>query len=467
MRDGTNATRGSHRFGSLRVRLTLAVALLSGLGLTLAAVLLVRAVEGTVLRAIEDASQVELEGVRVKIESGVPADSLHFAPPPGRFIRFLRDGGPERGVAIVGPGPFEMPFPPPDWAVTKMKMVSPAEGPITAAMMTSLEDVRRSTSSLVHVLLVGVPVLVLLLTAAAWVLIGRALRPVRSMTERAATIADASTTDRLEVAESRDEIGTLGVALNGMLDRLAQGARRQREFVSDASHELRSPVAAIRALLEVAIAHPEVLKQQAILRGALDETGRLEGLVADLLALARLDERPAALDEEVDIDDVVLEEAARSASPGVDAQGVRPAKVRGDRRAIAHLTRNLLDNASRHARSSVSVSTSEVDGEVVIRVDDDGPGIPAVDRDRVFERFTRLASSRSRDTGGAGLGLSLVRRIAVQHGGSVVASAAPSGGARIEVRLPALDTNDRDVGAASVLAFDPERRRAEADANGG
>ncbi|WP_437967958.1 HAMP domain-containing sensor histidine kinase [Sorangium sp. So ce260] len=447
------------RAGSLRVRLTVAVAVLSGAGLTLGGALLVHAVEATVLRAVEDANRAELEDLRAQIELGVPVDVLKIEAPPPRFIRVFRQDGteviretaaqfpptPAFGFGLaptdppalpdIPPGP---PRPVPPWSVVEMPIVSPADGPLTAMAMSPLDDVLRSTRTLTQVLAVGIPALVILLTAAAWVLIGRTLRPVRAMTLRAAGIADATTGERLAVPPTFDEVAELGRTLNGMLDRLADGARRQREFVSDASHELRSPIAAVRASLEVALVHPDRADASAVQRGALAEILRLEALVADLLALARLDEQRAPPHDEIDLDDVVLEEAARARAAPVDTRGVRAAKVRGDRRGLEHLVRNLLDNAARYAASRVIVTTEIDDREVVLRVDDDGPGIPEQDRARVFERFTRVASSRSRDAGGAGIGLALVQRITDQHGGAVRAGRSPQGGARLEVRLPAL-----------------------------
>lgn len=473
------------RGGSLRVRLTVAVAVLSGAGLAMGGALLVRAVEATVLRAVEEANRAELEGIRAQIEHGVPVDELQISAPPPRFIRILRPDGSEVvrrsleapppppfgfGVAPLDPpgwsgqsphdaaesqsgdrhdGPHPAPAPPvppppgralraPPWSVVELPVVSPAEGQLTAVAMTPLHDVLRATEMLTRVLAVGIPALVLLLTAAAWALIGRTLRPVRDMTLRAAGIADATTGERLAVPPTFDEVAELGRTLNGMLDRLADGARRQREFVSDASHELRSPIAAVRASLEVALAHPDRADPSTVQRGVLAEILRLEALVADLLALARLDEQRAPPHDEIDLDDVVLEEAARARAVPVDTRGVTAAKVRGDRRGLEHLVRNLLDNAARYAASRVIVTAELDDDEVILRVDDDGPGIPEQDRARVFERFTRVESSRSRDAGGAGLGLALVRRIADQHGGSVRAGRSPQGGARLEVRLPAL-----------------------------
>jgi len=456
----SRAGRALARIGTLRVRLTIAVAILSAAGLTAGSAMVVRAVETTVVRAIEEQSRDDLHVIGGEVARGVPLTEIRTSA-PGRRVSFLRSDGSRVDTQWFGPAPEPpeplrslpppppLPFPGPGvpfghgvrgWSVVEMPLMSPREGPVHAFALSPLADVLRSTETLQRVLAVGVPVLVSLLALAAWLLIGRALRPVRVMTHGAAGIADATAPDRLAEPAARDELGELARTLNRMLDRLAEAAQRQREFVSDASHELRSPIAATRTLIEVALAHPDRADPAATLRGVLAETTRLEVLVADLLALARLDERQALPHEELDLDDLVLAEAARSRAVPVDTRGVTALKVRGEPKSLAHLVRNLLDNAARHAASRVEISTLIDDGAPVLIVDDDGPGIPEAERARVFERFTRLSSSRSRDDGGAGLGLALVARVAEQHGGGVRADRSPAGGARLEVRFPREDS---------------------------
>ena len=210
--------------------------------------------------------------------------------------------------------------------------------------------------------------------------------------------------------------------MNAMLDRLEGAADRQRQFVSDASHELRSPLTVIRTKVEVAGLNPESADWSDVSDTVLGEVGRLDDMVGDLLALARLDETDGvlAVRDEVDLDEVVLAETARlrALDVVVDDSGVSAARVLGDRAALARLVRNLVDNAARHARSRVAVSVAMEDGEAIVRVDDDGPGVPVADRERVFERFTRIDEGRTRGAGGAGLGLALVRAVAVAHGGT-------------------------------------------------
>lgn len=432
------------RMGSVRVRLTLAVAILSSTGLAAGGALLVRAVETTVIRAIDEQSLAELKVVRRQIEDGTPVGSVRVSGLE-RTVTFVRpDGSKVQNPWPASPGAATTPSKAsaprfdakdPSRSVVKLPMVSPAEGPLNAIAVSPLDNVRSSTQTLQKILNLGIPVLVVLLTIATWVLVGRALRPVQIMTHHAARISDARAMNRLTVPSTFDEVAELARTLNGMLDRMTKGALRQREFVSDASHELRSPITAIRALLEVALTHPERMEPPAVLRSVLAETTRLESLVADLLALARLDEGYAGPREEIDLDDIVFEDAARTRAVAIDTHGVTGIKVWGERKSLSHLVRNLHDNAARHAAARVVVSTRSDASSSVLLVDDDGPGIAETDRARVFERFTRLSSSRSRDTGGAGLGLAVVQRIAEQHGATVRIDRSPQGGARLEVRF--------------------------------
>ncbi|MGH8991537.1 MAG: sensor histidine kinase, partial [Acidimicrobiia bacterium] len=235
----------------------------------------------------------------------------------------------------------------------------------------------------------------------------------------------------------------LAATMNAMLDRLESATERQRRFVGDASHELRSPLAALRADLEVALAggdgHAGEWAHTA--RRLLGDVQRQEALVQDLLFLARADEdptsrRPYTL---VDLDDVVLAEVERTrlgAAVSVDTSAVSGAPVRGQVEDLARVVRNLLENAVRYARSRVAVSLGVEDGVAVLTVDDDGPGIPPAERERVFERFARLDSARSRQLGGTGLGLAIARQVVVDHQGSITVEDWP-GGARMVVRLPA------------------------------
>jgi signal transduction histidine kinase len=212
-----------------------------------------------------------------------------------------------------------------------------------------------------------------------------------------------------------------------MLDRLERAYARQRQFVADASHELRSPIAALRQYSEVALAHPERVEDLAAVTHA--ETLRMQALVDDLLLLARTDERRPA-GRPVDLDELVLAEDPAAA--------VTPVQIRADPAALQRALHNLAENAGRYAKSRVAWRLSEVDGMAVVTVDDDGPGIAAADRERVFHRFVRLDSARSRSAGGSGLGLAIVAEVVAAHHGTVEISDSPLGGARFTVRLPLL-----------------------------
>jgi signal transduction histidine kinase len=224
-----------------------------------------------------------------------------------------------------------------------------------------------------------------------------------------------------------------------MLDRLQAASERQRKFVADASHELQSPIAALRAQLEVAIAQPATTDWAATSSDLLAESRQMERLVRDLLFLARSDgEESVRRIEPVDLDDIVLEEATRlrsTAQVGVDASGVSAAPLSGNRDELTRLVRNLLENAEHHAESRVRIRLTAEGREIILMVEDDGPGVPPAERERIFQRFTRLDEARSRHNGGTGLGLAIVKEIAERHGGTVcVENADP--GARFAVRLP-------------------------------
>jgi signal transduction histidine kinase len=305
----------------------------------------------------------------------------------------------------------------------------------------SLDQALGTIAGLQTALWIGIPVLVALVGLLAWVLVGRALRPVERIRAEVDEISHGTLHRRVPVPATDDELARLAGTMNDMLDRLDDAASRQRRFVSDAAHELRSPLACIRTTVEVAAADPSPARWDGVAGTLVDESDRLGRLIDDLLALALLDERSAtAGDEEVDLDDLVRTEARRHRAAGqaVELARVAPTKVRGDSRMLDRAIGNLIDNAVRHARSRVQVGLEVRDDgrTAVVTVDDDGPGIPVDDRERVFERFARLDEGRARDAGGSGLGLAVVRAVAERQRGTAVAGIGPLGGARLEVRLP-------------------------------
>lgn len=298
--------------------------------------------------------------------------------------------------------------------------------------------VGRTVAQLSGALIVGLPLAVLVLGGIGWLVLGRALQPVEALRRQAAEITATGLHRRLEVPPARDELARLAQTLNDMLARLEQSTARQRQFVADAAHELRSPIAALLAQLEVAIQHPGSTDWSAAVPALLTDTTRVSRLVDDLLRLARLDARPRLGRQPVDLDDLVFAEVRRVRNRTdlrIDETAVSAARVDGDPDALARVVANLLDNAFKHAESEVRISLGTAAGTAELVVADDGPGIPEPDRERIFERFTRLDDARSRDAGGFGLGLAIVRDVVRIQGGEVrVDDNMP--GARFTVTLP-------------------------------
>jgi signal transduction histidine kinase len=310
---------------------------------------------------------------------------------------------------------------------------------IAAISYASASD---SLATLAKALVIGTPLLFGLLALAIWLVTGYTLRPIAELRRGAAEVTETGVPRDLPVPPARDEVRSLAVTLNDMLARLADAQQRQRDLVSDTAHELRSPIASIRAQLEVALDHPDGLDWPETARDVHADTLRLARLTEDLLLLARLDGQPLHR-RPTDLSAVCGSVAARytAARVPVRADAATPCVVAGDPDALSRLLVNLLDNAVRHAASQVCVSVRGDDGWAVLVVSDDGPGIPAEDIERVFGRFSRLDNARNR-TGeeGAGLGLAIVRSTAEAHGGSVSLSDAEPG-LRAVVRLPlAADT---------------------------
>lgn len=316
-----------------------------------------------------------------------------------------------------------------------------ANGPIQVLLGRTLEPVAEATALVGGLLAIGLPIMLAVVWITTWQVVGRALAPVERMRREVDAISAAQLHRRLAVPGTDDEIARLTRTMNGMLDRLEAAQARQRQFVADTSHELRSPIASIRQQAEVAEAHPDRAEIGPLAASVLADALRLQALVDDLLLLARADERTLALRaEEVDLDDLVFDAAARRRTATglrLDVSGVTAVRVIGDQKALRRVIDNLLDNAVRHARSAVAITLGGAGGNAVLRVDDDGPGIPERDRERVFARFVRLDEARSRGEGGVGLGLAIVAELVRAHAGSVRALDGRLGGVCLEVILPA------------------------------
>lgn len=343
-------------------------------------------------------------------------------PQPGRVAE--GDADYSTGTATVDGRTAEYRF-----AALKVTMPAGA-GEVTVQAGAELATARDAVSSVSRTMLIGLPLLLAVVALVTWMVTRRALAPVEAIrTELAGITAARDLRRRVPVPESRDEVARLARTTNDTLTALETSVAQQRGFVADASHELRSPIASLRTQLEVAAAHPELLELDELIA----DTVRLQHLAADLLLLARLDAGDHPDPERIQVTDLVRD-AIDGRTARLDLTG-EPV-VLGNKTRLARILGNLLDNAERHTRQEIRVVVSSADGQAVIKVQDDGPGVPEADRERIFERFVRLDDARSRDEGGAGLGLAIARDLAQAHGGTLTVATSPSGGASFDLHLP-------------------------------
>ncbi len=321
--------------------------------------------------------------------------------------------------------------------------VTLSSGPGWIYVATSLAQTAAAIRSLILLVSTGLPLIVLVVAWTVWRAVGQVLKPVDAIRQRASTIGAENLSQRVPVPATGDEIARLAVTMNEMLHRLDAAATRQSRFVGDASHELKSPLTALRAQVEVALAHPDPEGPAPVLTTVRDQATRMSVLIDDLLFLAKSTEVAAPLDTLVDLDELVLQEAHRVRELGstvVEIVSISAARVVGSHRDLARMLRNLGDNAHDHARSRIAFSLATDGGEATITVADDGPGIPVESRERVFERFWRLDDSRARNStgGGSGLGLAIARQIADGHHGSLTIEDPHPGDSGIVfvIRLP-------------------------------
>jgi signal transduction histidine kinase len=376
----------------LRIRTTLAATAVVGITLVVAALALVAFVGRSLTNQVHEAAVARAQEVVELVAAGRPLPVT--ADLQEESIQVLASGQPVQPSTIEGAS-----------LMVTRHTVTPQGAERTVVVERGLDDMQDARSAVARALRIGVPAVLLVVALVTWWIAGVTLGPVRAAHER------------------------------------------QRRFVSDAAHELRSPVASMRQHAEVAVAHPETTDVRELATTVTSESVRLQAVVEDLLLLARLDEGALRLDhDEVDLDDVVLGEARRLRNGGaiaIETSAVGAGRVRGDAHYLERLVGNLGDNATHHARGRVAFALTEQDGHVTLAVDDDGPGIPESQRSRVFERFVRLDEARDRASGGTGLGLAIVREIARAHGGDIVLATSALGGLRAEVTLP---TSGQNVG---------------------
>ncbi|MGA5469029.1 sensor histidine kinase [Streptomyces arboris] len=380
--------------------------------------------------------------------SPVPSASVGATPSPGDDDD---DGDDDDGGDSVRPARGEVSSDDPDFSdgtatvdgkqadyrFAAVEATTPAGLTLTVHAGAPLAAEQEAVNTVRGAMLTGLPLLLAVVAGVTWLVTRRALRPVEGIRrEMAAITASEDLARRVPEPDSRDEIARLARTTNETLTVLEASVERQRRFVADASHELRSPIASLRTQLEVAEAHPELLD----LPGAVADTVRLQVLAADLLLLARLDagEKPGAARLEVGA--LVREEVSQRTGDRipvtVEVAEDAAYEVNGSRGQLVRVIGNLLDNAQRHAGSRITVQVAADGSGVRVEVRDDGAGVPEDERERIFERFVRLDDARSRDDGGAGLGLAIARDVATRHGGTLTVHRAPEGGAAFRLWLP-------------------------------
>lgn len=438
---------GWWRRRGVRARVVLAAAVLTGVALVVAAVAVVAVFSAGLQHDLDGLTADEVATLRPLVaEARIPA----VLPVPAGSTLLAQVLGADQTVQAASPGASSVqPLVGPDQLTrtgahtvasdsytgaplrVRTATVATSGGPVRVVVAAPLTDVRRALSSLRLVLLVVVPLLLVGATASVWWLTGAALAPVERLRSAAAAVADdPMNAGVLPVPPGTDGVARLAGTLAELLVALRSRVVREQAFVADAAHELRSPVASLRVQLDVAAAHPETIDTPALLVDLSADVDRLAALTDMLLTLARAD---AGAGPRLPIDLAALAGA-----------GGPPVLVAGDADALRRVTQNLLANARKHA-GVVQVTVTSDAGWAVLDVDDDGPGIAAADRDRVFDRWVRLDAARATDDGGAGLGLALVRATVRAHGGTVEVADSPLGGARLRVRLPLLAQARRPV----------------------
>jgi signal transduction histidine kinase len=444
------------RLASVRLRVAVAAVLVVAVALAFGSVILVQLQRASLTRDLETSARLRAHD----IAAAISRDTLEVPIPVPRGETTLAQVVNESGAIVASsknveddprfsrivPGASGT-------AITTVSNYREAEHPLRVVarrvrahgqtyivyVAASLSAVSNSTDSLARLLLIGLPFLALLAGVLAWIVVSRALQPVEAIRREVETIGAHDLQQRVPEPPIEDEIGRLAHTMNAMLERLERATERQRRFVADASHELRSPLTGIRTELEVNLAYPDHVDWTDVGREILDDTIRLQRLVDDLLLLASAD--ASALDDDrrepLDLDEIVLAEARRArnrTNKQIDTRAVSGAQVTGNPDQLTRVVQNLLDNAARYAASTITVTLSESGSHAVLSVADDGPGVAPDERERIFERFARDDAGRSRGAGGTGLGLAISREVVAAHGGAIELEPGP--GARFTVRLP-------------------------------
>lgn len=440
------------RLGTVRVRTTLIATAAVAVALIAGSYVLISLLSSQLTDTVRLNAQSRADELATALTESAPT-ALSLPDDDDRLVqvvdsqgRVIRASSADLGttpLSDVAPGESEtihVPFDDEGYLAVATQAQS-AHGVYAVVVAYTLDRVDESRRALTRLLGIGLPILLLVLAATTWQVVGRALAPVEAIRAEVDEVSATELHRRVPQPPGDDEVARLAATMNRMLARLEAARLRQQQFVSDASHELRSPMASIRAHAEVAMAHPDRGTTAELAETVLAESMRVQQLVENLLVLARADEQSAApVHVAVDLDDLVFGEAQRlraTSSVVLDTTCVSAGRVVGDAALLRSLVGNLLGNAVRHARSRIDVLLQETGESVLFRVDDDGAGVPSQSREVVFARFSRLDDARTPgDAGGAGLGLAIVAEVVAGHGGTVTMSESSNGGARLDVRLP-------------------------------
>ncbi|GAB3806656.1 ATP-binding protein [Humibacter antri] len=447
----------------IRARVAAAAITVVALTLVSGAVVLVLVLHGSLVAGVDDSLLARAENVAAQAHTRI-AHTIATPPRQASLVQVIDNHGTVVAATanIEGEDPV-LRSPPDDRRTTFMTLTdSPLDtggefrvlalpatvngSPGWVYTATSLSQVDAATNNLITLFAIGLPIVLIIVGFTVWGAVSLAIRPVERIRRQAAEIGASDLSKRLHIPASRDEISRLAATMNGMLDRLDAAATRQRQFIGDASHELRSPLAGMRAQVDVALAGSDPEQMRQTLVTVRHEADRMTTLTEDLLFLARSTESEATSTwSAVDLDDLVLAQARRLREFGGKTIGVhvQAARVHGSGRDLGRLLRNLAENAYEHATGNVDLVLQTAAGSAEVMVTDDGDGIAERHRSVIFERFSRLDDSRMRVTtgGGFGLGLAIARQIAVAHGGTLTAHGRADGasGAMFLLRLPLSD----------------------------
>jgi signal transduction histidine kinase len=433
--------------GGVRWRATVAAVLTVAVALGVASAVLLWVLQGSLESSARAEAAEKAKVVASVVKAGPPGGP---SGPPGLSSgqRTVVDGADVQVVARSTA---------PVWKsgagyVVAGQKVATRGGTMLIQGRSSRMPTRQAIAALWNVLVPGVPALLLLVGLLTWIAVGRALKPVSAIRGKMAEITAHDLHQRVPEPDTRDEVAALARTVNATLDRLQAAVEQHKRFVADAAHELRSPLAVLRTRLELSGRGTE---PPALAAQALTDIERIQTLTADLLLLARLDAGEDLRDQEVDLGQVVAEEAAQPrprADVRVTLDVAIDVLVRGSGDQLRRLVANLVDNAVRHAVSTVTVRLMAAGGRAVLEVADDGPGIPPEHRDTVFDRFTRLDQARDRDHGGSGLGLAIARDIAVAHRGTLTVAPGTETGACLRATLPTGRTANQEASTTKTHA---------------